>query len=215
MSPGRRRAGLSARFCLIIMISLYVKEETDSTNDDLWELYRAGRREPAAVLAGRQRKGRGRRGDEWFSGVAGNLYLSILLFIAKEYRSWLPYVPLRAALAAIEVLREYSDVTLGVKWPNDLMSGDKKVGGALVESKSPAVGSRLPMVIGIGVNLNSSVDDYPVGLREKIDTLGDLEGKHFPTIDIAGKIIYNLETWLGDLAGRARPESKDTISSHD
>ena len=173
------------------MIPLLLREETGSTNDDLWKLFEDGCRYPVAILAGRQTRGRGQREKRWHSDNTGNLYLSILSFIGADDRKWLPLVPLQTSLLIISVLRTHTDTTIGVKWPNDLMIGNRKFGGILVESKSGLDPELTPLVIGIGLNLNASPAGYPADLRGEVALLGEEAGNHFPLIDIALEVLYN------------------------
>ncbi len=178
------------------MIPLVIKEETGSTNDDLWTAWGAGRREPLAVLALRQTAGRGRQGREWFSGGLGNLSLSGLYFLDAGRRELLPFIPLRAALAVIEALARHSGETVGLKWPNDLMLGERKCGGILAESRSAPGDLILPVVVGIGLNLNGRLEDFPPRLREVVGVPVPPVGGRFPLIDIARDIIYTLGVWF-------------------
>jgi BirA family biotin operon repressor/biotin-[acetyl-CoA-carboxylase] ligase len=174
------------------MISLIVKEETGSTSDDLWKMYDAGTSAPLALLALRQTGGRGRHGRSWFSDIQGGLYLSVLLFLDGSPQPWMTLLPFEVSLRVMLVLRGYTDLDIGVKWPNDLMIGARKFGGILVETRSGAVEGRTPLVAGIGLNLNSSRDLFPGDLRDSAACLGEEAGRRFPLIDIAVALMYDL-----------------------
>ncbi len=176
------------------MIPLIIKETTGSTSHDLWEDYGHGNREPRAILAAAQTEGKGRFGRRWHSDPVGNLYLSVLLFLGRNMIAWLPAAPLVAALEVLAVLRLRVDLPLGIKWPNDLMVGERKFGGILSESRIPAGEEEVPLVIGVGLNLNASTAQYPADLQSIAVTLADAAGKSFPVIDIAGEIVYNFES---------------------
>jgi BirA family biotin operon repressor/biotin-[acetyl-CoA-carboxylase] ligase len=173
------------------MIPLLLKEDTGSTNDDLWKFFEDGCREPVALLAGRQTRGKGQRERRWHSGSTGNLYLSILSFFNENSGKWLPLVPLQTSLLITSILRRHTDVAIGLKWPNDLMIGNRKFGGILVESKSSLEWGLTPVVIGIGLNLNASLADYPEHVRSEAAVLGEVNKDHFPLIDIALEVLYN------------------------
>lgn len=186
------------------MIPLVIKAETASTNDDAWSFYREGCRAPMAVLACRQTRGRGRRGRTWHSGGSGNLHLSLLLFVRREAGGLLPFLPLGAMLRVLAVLRRHSAVNLGLKWPNDLLAGPGKCGGILVESRTVTGEDFLPVVMGIGVNLNSIPAECRGGEGSTAVALGPLCGRRLPLIDIAREIIYDVQKWIGSLPpGRA------------
>ncbi len=174
------------------MIPLIIKEERGSTSDDLWEMYDAGTAEPMALLALRQTGGRGRHGRSWFSEAQGSLYLSVILFLDGSPQPWMTLLPFEASLRVMHVLRGYTDLDIGVKWPNDLMIGQRKFGGILVETRSGAVEGRTPLVVGIGLNLNSSRELFPEDLRDSAACLGEEAGRRFPLIDIAVALMYDL-----------------------
>ncbi len=125
--------------------------ELASTNAHLLELARRGCEEGLAVLAERQSAGRGRGGRRWRS-QPGNLHLSVLL------RPPLPLarcasLALIAGLAARDSLLRFApDLPVRLKWPNDLMLGDAKLGGLLLEAAG-AVRGEEGLVLGLGVNL--------------------------------------------------------------
>jgi BirA family biotin operon repressor/biotin-[acetyl-CoA-carboxylase] ligase len=125
---------------------------TDSTNSKAYELGLQGAEEGEVVLAESQTKGRGRLGRQWFSPPFLNLYLSIILRprIPPQQAS---LITLMAAVATAEAIQKYSGLHPLIKWPNDILLGDRKVAGLLNEIHSEI--DRIHFVIlGIGVNLN-------------------------------------------------------------
>jgi len=141
----RERAGLRLGEPLV------TAAETGSTNDDAFAAARAGAPHGALFVADAQRVGRGRRGSAWTSPPGENLTFSLLIRpeLPAERISGIALVAglaVRAAAAA----RVASALT--VKWPNDVLSGDRKLAGILVESRlSGAVADAV--VVGIGVNV--------------------------------------------------------------
>lgn len=122
----------------------------DSTNAELL------RREPpghgvAVLLAERQTAGRGRRGRAWASPLASNLYLSL----SRRYTGGLARLgglSLAAGVAVAEALQALGVSDAGLKWPNDIVVGARKLGGLLVEgSGEPAGAARA--VVGLGLNV--------------------------------------------------------------
>lgn len=99
----------------------------------------------SAVVADAQTSGRGRLDRDWLSPEGSSLAVSILLREATN-PSWV------SAMAALSLLAETSalnpEVKLGLKWPNDVLAGDRKLAGILVRAVSPAA-----IVVGVGVNL--------------------------------------------------------------
>ena len=122
----------------------------DSTNA---ELLRRGApaQGVAAVLAERQTGGRGRRGRAWASPLAAHVYLSL----ARRFEGGLARLgglSLVAGIAAAEALRAAGFDEVGLKWPNDLFAGGRKLGGLLIEGGGEH-GGPVQAVIGIGVNV--------------------------------------------------------------
>ena len=110
-----------------------ILDETDSTNAEARRRAGAGERGPLWIAARRQSAGRGRRGRSW-EGGQGNLYATLLLTTDRPAAeaAQLSFV---AALAVCDLARAYVDPAKArVKWPNDLMIGDAKAAGILLES---------------------------------------------------------------------------------
>ena len=120
-----------------------------------------------AVLAAEQTGGRGSRGNLWIS-PPGGLWLSVLL--RPERSSGLDLLSLRAGLAVSEALSSMEPGTpVRIRWPNDLMLDDRKVGGILCEARwqGDALGW---VVVGLGLNVTNAV---PEGLREVAGNLAE------------------------------------------
>lgn len=133
-------------------LQLQLLDQTDSTNNRVKELAASGAPSGAAVIADRQTAGRGRLGRSFSSPAGVGLYLSYLLRpTLPENR--LMTVPALAAVAAAHAVRRASGLDCGIKWPNDLVCGGRKVSGILTElvptESGPAV------VIGIGINVHA------------------------------------------------------------
>lgn len=126
---------------------LLIKETVDSTNDEIRRLADAGTGEGLIVLAHRQTQGRGRRGAAWFSPPGESLAFSVLIRPAEPKALW-PRLALVAGLAVAEALEEFLPL-VGIKWPNDVWVGDKKIAGILVEAGKDYA------VVGIGLNVNT------------------------------------------------------------
>jgi BirA family biotin operon repressor/biotin-[acetyl-CoA-carboxylase] ligase len=117
-----------------------------STMDHLHRLAEQGAPAGTAVVAREQTAGRGSRGRHW-SSPPGGLWLSVL---ARPAREGVELLSLRAGLALAEGL-EAAGVHVALKWPNDLMWGDRKIGGVLCEARWAG---RAPAWVAIGVGLN-------------------------------------------------------------
>ncbi len=125
----------------------------DSTNDYLLRKAAEGCNTPLACLAETQTQGKGRRnGRTWFSPPGSNVYLSLLWHFSKEPQA-LSALGLAVALCVVQTLESIGiQKPLGIKWPNDLLSEGKKLGGILIESL-PCHQGMTRTVIGIGLNV--------------------------------------------------------------
>ena len=142
-------------------IELY--ERLESTNREAVALGQAGVEHGTLVLADAQTAGRGRMARSWFSPPGVNLYGSLVIrttIEAPHLAAWLSWLPLMAALAAAEGIEIVSGLPIAVKWPNDLLINERKLGGILCESGAPA-GAGPFQVIGIGINVNGVPEDFP------------------------------------------------------
>jgi BirA family transcriptional regulator, biotin operon repressor / biotin---[acetyl-CoA-carboxylase] ligase len=139
-----------------------------STNREAVQLAQADVEHGTVVVAGSQTAGRGRLSRTWFSPPGANLYCSLILRTTRppeHVAEWLSWLPLISALAAAEAIKEVSAVHVSVKWPNDLLISERKVGGILCESGT-GIRSEPFQIIGIGINVNMDHDDWPTDLRD-------------------------------------------------
>jgi biotin-[acetyl-CoA-carboxylase] ligase BirA-like protein len=134
-----------------MVIPLHTLETIDSTSTYASELLKQGHKAPFAVWARAQTHGRGRHGHSWDSPL-GNLYLTVVL--APLSREDLSKAPLWVAAMVCLKIEQRTGLKLAIKWPNDLMYDNKKIGGILCESSSEGV-QLGPILIGIGLNVLS------------------------------------------------------------
>ncbi|MBP6563374.1 MAG: biotin--[acetyl-CoA-carboxylase] ligase [Neisseriaceae bacterium] len=132
-------------------LSLQVLDECTSTNTLLFQRAKdIGHAVHGHVLVtNQQTQGRGRQGRSWYSAIGGCLPIS-LAWAFDQKQAQLSHVPLLVALACHRVLTKLH-VPCQIKWPNDVMAGEAKMGGILVESMPTEQGSIV--VIGVGLNL--------------------------------------------------------------
>jgi BirA family biotin operon repressor/biotin-[acetyl-CoA-carboxylase] ligase len=129
-----------------------VLPSVDSTNAEALRRIDVAQSLPFVVLAERQTSGRGRRGRSWASPFGENLYYSLVLRVEGGMRQ-LEGLSLAVGLALLQVIREVGVVEAGLKWPNDVLVGERKLAGVLLElSGDPA--DVCHVVIGIGLNVN-------------------------------------------------------------
>lgn len=134
-----------------------VLDSVDSTNAEALRAIGQGRLAPFLVLAERQVSGRGRRGRKWVSPFAENLYYSLVLRIDGGMRQ-LEGLSLVVGLAVLQALRNFGVPGAGLKWPNDVLVGNKKIAGILLELVGDPA-DVCHVVLGIGVNVNMQVAD--------------------------------------------------------
>jgi BirA family biotin operon repressor/biotin-[acetyl-CoA-carboxylase] ligase len=133
-------------------------ESLPSTNTELARMASEGAAEGLAVLADEQTAGRGRLQRAWSSPKGAGLYFSMLLRPAIPVDQW-PLITFMAALAVGDALREAAGVQTDIKWPNDLLSGERKICGILAETIDTPGGRAV--IIGIGINLRPNA--FPEG----------------------------------------------------
>lgn len=131
---------------------LHFSPLTGSTNTDALEAARAGAPHGSVYFADAQSAGRGRGDHRWQSETGQGLYVSVLLRLPLA-AARVHLLPLAAGLAAAEAIGAASGLTADLRWPNDLLLGERKAGGILVESKLEA-GRLAFAVAGIGINVH-------------------------------------------------------------
>lgn len=174
-------------------------ESCTSTNDIAREYALKGAAEGTVILAKEQTQGRGRQGRAWYSPKNKGLYLSIIL---RPPISGLSLLPLLAGLAVEEALHRMG-VSVGLKWPNDLVWSGRKVGGILSEGNYS--GNRLNFaVVGIGLNLHHEEEDFPQRLRQSAASLRQISGAGVDKQAILPRLWKAFNRWYGlFLSGKA------------
>jgi BirA family biotin operon repressor/biotin-[acetyl-CoA-carboxylase] ligase len=158
--------------------------ETASTNTLALDRALAGATLPLWVLADRQTAGRGRAGRAW-QAAEGNLFASLAISPAEPPQR-AGELSLVAGVAVIEAVRALIPTAHArLKWPNDVMIEQGKVGGILIESTS--LGARRLAVIGIGLNLAAAPSDVPYAAALP-DAVGPL--------DMLAALAGSLGRWL-------------------
>ena len=124
-----------------------------STNSVL--LAERGLARPVLLLADEQTAGRGRRGRRWQSAPGEGLTFSLAVLLRRPLRE-LAALPLVAGVAVARALHALGVARAAVKWPNDIVVDDAKLGGILVETKS--LNGAIKAVIGVGINLRGAAE---------------------------------------------------------
>lgn len=133
-------------------LRLELLDECDSTNTRLAARAAAGAPSGTALACELQRSGRGRRGASWVSGLGTSLTFSLLWRFDRGGAA-LGGLSLAVGVACVRAFRALGLDEVALKWPNDLVRGDGKLGGILIELSGDALGPTAA-VIGIGVNVH-------------------------------------------------------------
>lgn len=154
--------------------SIYYYPVTDSTNIRIKQLAEAGAVHGTLAVADKQEAGKGRRGRSWYSDAGTGVWMSILLRpqLKPEQASMITLV---AAMAVSAAVKEVSGLSAGIKWPNDIVSGGKKVCGILTEMSIEACCISY-VVCGIGINVNHK--EFPKDISSTATSLAAECGKN-------------------------------------
>jgi len=132
---------------------IYYFESVASTMDTAFQLGLKGAGEGAIILTETQTKGRGRLGRSWFSPKYKGIYLSLILR-PKILPGGAPILTLLSAVSICEAIKDITGLDTKIKWPNDIISNNKKLGGILTELSAETDKVNF-VVIGIGLNVNN------------------------------------------------------------
>ena len=173
-----------------------------STNREAVQLAQADVEHGTVVVADCQTAGRGRLSRTWFSPPGANLYCSVILKATRppeRLTEWLSWLPLISALATAEAIETVSSLHVSVKWPNDLLISERKVGGILCESGT-GTGSKPFQVIGIGLNVNVDQHDWPEELRESATSIWHEQHRVVDRNRLLAQLLLELEQCLDEFA---------------
>jgi len=188
LSPEKLGALLPSK---ILNQSLFVFDELPSTNTFALELARNPTPQGTVILADRQTAGRGRLQRTWFSPPGSNIYGS-LIFSSNSHVQDLGWIPLMAGTAIAQAIEDTSEISISLKWPNDILINEQKVGGILCESfKRDSI--ETSVVIGFGINVNLSESEFPKDLEQTATSLQIHSQKPLDRHQLFKSIIQSLE----------------------
>lgn len=178
-----------------------LQREIDSTNRYLLQAALGGENSGSVCLAEYQSSGRGRRGRQWASPYGGNIYLS-LLWRFNDGTARLGGLSLAVAVALMRLLQELGVEHAGIKWPNDILVGGKKLAGILLDVAGESNGP-CHVVIGIGMNYRmataqAAAIDQP---WTDLSQLGLEAGRN----EIAGRLLHHLLLALDTYQAKGLP----------
>jgi BirA family transcriptional regulator, biotin operon repressor / biotin---[acetyl-CoA-carboxylase] ligase len=180
---------------------------TGSTNSDVMALARDGAGEGVVLVADHQDQGRGRQGRRWVVPAGSSLLVSVLLRPPAALAGAVTMVAGVALAEAVEDQTGWSGAEL--KWPNDLLVGERKLAGILAEAdwppgitasggwRAPAAHDRLAVVVGLGVNVNWPPAGDGAGVPDEVaevaTSLNHLVGREVDRVGLLAALLRRLE----------------------
>lgn len=178
--------------------TIHILNKTSSTNLLGLTLVYSGEPHGTVILAEHQTSGKGRLGRTWVSPPNKNIYCSVILK-KPELQKHLTWVPLVTGLAIAEAIETNYSKALSLKWPNDLLVKDKKLGGVLCQGTT-SKGDASALIVGFGVNVNSTFEDFPPELHTISTSLYQESGQLWNRNSLLSGILNSLEKWYKQLA---------------
>ncbi len=168
-----------------------------STNAHALELAANGARSGTVVWALSQSSGRGQYGRQFFSPVGG-LYFSLILQpdLPPERLS---LVTLAAGVGCCVCLENHFTAFPLLKWPNDLYLNGRKLGGILTESLPLTRNHPSTVIVGVGLNINTTVSDIPKKLRSSTTSLIALTKQDIDLLEILQFLVAEIITQVNTL----------------
>jgi BirA family biotin operon repressor/biotin-[acetyl-CoA-carboxylase] ligase len=150
------------------------------------------------VTAENQLKGKGQMGSKWDSEVGKNLVMSVLVKDFLFDNELVFNLNVVVSLSVIRALKKYNIPELSIKWPNDIMSANKKIGGILIENSLKGDGT-ISSIVGIGLNVNQThFENLP-----RASSLALICNSNFDKEEILFSIVAQMEEAIGDFENRA------------
>ena len=185
---------------VVIGREIIVLQQTSSTNDAILQVIspqEAAVSSPASVTEGlvvfaeHQTAGRGQRGNRWESAAGKGLWFSILLR-PEIHLSNSGRLTIWAIEAIADVIRTEWNLERAIKLPNDVQLFGRKVGGVLVEMRAQDKAAHVA-VVGIGININQSREDFPVKLQDEAISMAMAVGRQVDRQNFAVALLRNLD----------------------
>ncbi|QFZ55560.1 biotin--[acetyl-CoA-carboxylase] ligase [Oceanihabitans sp. IOP_32] len=156
------------------------------------------------VTAKYQTNGRGQMGTSWNSEKGKNLMFSMFKDLSKLDVEYPFYISMAVSLAVLKTLKSLNIPKLSVKWPNDILSADKKICGILIEN---VIKDKLnSTIVGVGINVNQT----KFGNLHQASSLKNITGVHYNLDEILKSIIENTKFYSKLLQDGGQEEVKDT-----
>jgi BirA family biotin operon repressor/biotin-[acetyl-CoA-carboxylase] ligase len=175
----------------VIGREIIVLDQTGSTNDAILQIATPDSKEGLVLFAEHQTAGRGQRGNRWESAAGKGLWFSILLRPGIEINR----SPLLTAWAAETIsgaIENELSLKTTIKLPNDIQIDRRKVAGVLVEMRAHEK-ARHSAIVGIGINVNQTLEDFPKELRSRAISLAIALGRQVDRQTFAIALLRSLD----------------------
>ncbi|TXT56065.1 MAG: hypothetical protein BAJATHORv1_30449 [Candidatus Thorarchaeota archaeon] len=174
-------------------------ESVDSTNNMVKTLLKQEPPQNPIVLASKQTGGKGRHGRKWLS-PEGGLYLSVGIDLRIPVEQS-PILVMLVGCACVASIRELTGTKVGLKWPNDLLIDDRKVGGILCELVT-GLKDFYYVIAGIGINVNTNLENMHPTVQRTSTSLASIIGHPLSIERLAADIINNIDTRLDQIESK-------------
>ena len=185
--PSEVQIGLDTK---IIGKQMEYYPSVDSTNRAAKALAYHGAEDGTIVVAEEQTGGKGRLERKFFSPRVKGIWFSIILrpnFSPHET----PKFTLMSAVAVVEAMKRFN-LKAGIKWPNDILFDGRKLVGILTEITGE-LGKISYLVIGVGINVNISREEFPEELRDIAASLSEINGEQIPRVKFFRAVLEEFD----------------------
>ena len=166
----------------------------NSTQTEALHLAAAGAAEGTVVTATHQMSGRGRRGRRWVDAEGESLLMSVVLR-PPVLPTRAPQLSLVGAVAVADALRACVGLRASIRWPNDVLVGERKICGMLPEAATRPPGVLDHVVLGVGLNVNQA--EFPGPLRDLATSIRVETGRVSVIGEILEAVLSALDRWYG------------------
>jgi len=189
-----------------------VTEASPSTNADLAARARAGEPAGLVVVTEHQTAGRGRLDRVWVTPPRAALTFSLLVRPDTVPVLRWPWLPLLTGLAVVEAVRDVVGVPAALKWPNDVLVGDLKLAGILVERVEAPAGAAA--VVGVGLNVSSTREELPVDTATSLRLAGaGPVDRSALLVAVLARFSHWYDAWSASRGGGVRPSYREACST--
>ncbi|KAB2338300.1 biotin--[acetyl-CoA-carboxylase] ligase [Cytobacillus depressus] len=182
------RLGLSTKF---LGTQIHYEESVGSTQKIAHHLANEDAPEGTVIIAEEQLSGRGRMDRKWHSPKYTGVWMSVILR-PNIPPPKAPQLTLITAVAVVQAIEELTGLSPQIKWPNDILINGKKVTGILTELQADA-DRIISIIIGIGINVNQQIEDYPDEIKNIATSLSIESGKKLQRAELVKLLLHKFE----------------------